>query len=328
MSVSVALCTYNGAAHIEEQLLSILNQSHVPDEIVVSDDASSDDVLDIVERVFNAWKSAQPGRVPALQILRNAKPLGVTANFAQAIAAGSGNIVILSDQDDVWHPRKVERMLEQFAAHPTALLAFTDARMVGASGDDLGINLFQTLGIGAATRAQLQSDRAFEALLRRNLVTGATVAFRRELAESAAPFPAAWVHDEWLAVTAAVFGPLLMLEETLIDYRQHGGNQIGASALTPQSAVQRLRTPRTPRNRRLLARAKALAERLPQLSPSVSTEYLRLTQEKLAHEVARSAYPAARILRVVPILRRWRSGGYRRFGMGAQDVLRDLVQPE
>lgn len=326
-SVSVALCTHNGAAFVREQLLSILNQTVQAREIVLSDDASTDDTIAVVQDAMAEWDAAGGAPLPALVVLRNESALGVTANFEQALSACTGDILVLSDQDDVWRPEKLGVIVAAFASNPQVDLVFSDARMVDAQGAPLGVLLFDTLGISRSERESLAGHGAFDALLRRNLVTGATAALRRELVQRSTPFPSSWVHDEWLAIVAAAQSDILMLDRPLIDYRQHGGNQIGASSLTASSAIARLRSSRTARNRRLLSRAEALAERMPQLQPSPGAERVRLAQQKLAHERRRSAYPAGRLRRIAPVWRAWRAGGYRRFGLGAQDVLRDLIQP-
>jgi hypothetical protein len=148
----------------------------------------------------------------------------------------------------------------------------------------------------------------------------------RSLVERAAPFPASWVHDEWLAIVASVGGGIAVIPEPVIDYRQHGANQIGVERLGPAGKLARLREPRTERNAKLLQRAVDLAARLPAIAgaPSHAEDAVR---GKLAHEVMRGGIPASRGRRLAPVLREWRSGGYDRFGRGAQDVLRDLVQP-
>ena len=97
VSVSVALCTYNGAAYLEEQLLSILGQSLRPDEIVVSDDGSTDETLAVLARVVEAWRAEDAAHVLKVLVLRNATALGVTANFEQALAACSGDLIALCD---------------------------------------------------------------------------------------------------------------------------------------------------------------------------------------------------------------------------------------
>ncbi|WP_241976600.1 MULTISPECIES: glycosyltransferase family 2 protein [unclassified Cryobacterium] len=327
LTVSVALCTHNGAPYLREQLLSILNQSRQPHEVVLSDDASTDDTLEVADRAFAEWRSVRPDSTATLRVIRNQVPLGVAANFEQALAACSGELCALSDQDDVWYPRRLEVMAAEFAGRPELQLLHSDARLVDGRGMPLGSTLLQTLGVTADEKRDVHQGRAFDVLLRRNIVTGATVMLRRGLVQRARPFPAAWVHDEWLAIVAAATGTMDFLDDALVDYRQHGGNQIGVTSLDAAGRLSRLRTPRTLRNSRLLARAEALDERARGLMPVPPDSYLRLITAKAAHERARSALPSARLRRVLPVLRQWRTGGYARFGLGPQDVLRDLVQP-
>jgi glycosyltransferase involved in cell wall biosynthesis len=324
---SVALCTYNGAAFIQEQLHSILQQTLVPDEIIVSDDGSSDGTIGLVTDTLERFQAEHRDVRVTDRILRNAQPLGVTRNFEQALTACSGDLVALSDQDDLWHPQRLERMVAEFSRRPNLLLLSTDARLVDATGDPTGQTLLATLGVSKADEEAVHQGRAVDALLRRNIVTGATTMVRRELVERALPFPASWVHDEWLAMVGAATGEIDLLEEALVDYRQHGGNQIGASSLDAAGKLGRLRAPRSARNQRLLARAEALQERATGFQPAARPETLAKIDAKVAHERLRNALPAARLARARPILREWRTGAYTRYGLGLQDVLRDLVQP-
>ena len=142
-TVSVALCTHNGGAYVEEQLFSILNQSRLPIEVIVSDDASTDNTIAIVRKVF----AGQASVVPQLRILTNAVALGVSKNFEQAVGACAGEVIALSDQDDVWVSDRVELMSAEFATRPELGLLFTDARLVDADGQPLAVSLFQALEI-------------------------------------------------------------------------------------------------------------------------------------------------------------------------------------
>jgi glycosyltransferase involved in cell wall biosynthesis len=323
--VSVALGTRNGARYLREQLESILAQTRPVDEIVVSDDASTDGTVELAERLLDEHTTTDAA-TPSLVVLRNPVALGVTANFAQALAAASGDLIALADQDDVWHPDRIERALAAFARRPGTELVAAEACLVDDEGAPLGSTLFETLGVGAEVRARLETDAAFDEFLKRNVLTGATMMVTRALVARAAPFPASWVHDEWLAIVAAVGGGVAIVPDPVIDYRQHDANQIGVTRLGPGGKLARLREPRTTRNAKLLARARDLADRLPALATG-RDRVDAAVRGKLAHEVARQALPAGRIRRVVPVWREWRSGGYSRFGRGAQDVLRDLVQP-
>ncbi|HEY6799643.1 MAG TPA: glycosyltransferase family 2 protein, partial [Agromyces sp.] len=227
---------------------------------------------------------------------------------------------------DVWHPDRVERGLAAIARHPRTELVAAEARLVDEVGRPIGRSLFETLGVDDELRRRLESGGAFDELLKRNVVTGATMMVTRALVERASPFPASWVHDEWLAIVASVGGGLALVAEPVIDYRQHGGNQIGVTRLGPGGKLGRLREPRSERNARLLARADDLAERLPAIAAD-DARVAASVHAKLAHEVMRQQLPAGRLRRLRPVWREWRTGAYGRYGLGAQDVLRDLVQP-
>lgn len=318
-SVSVALCTHNGSRHIGPQVVSILAQSRRVDEIVVGDDASTDDTIAIVTKL------AAEARVP-LRVLRSPEPLGITKNFERTILACSGDFIALSDQDDVWHLDRIERSLIAFDLKPTLTLIHADAVLVNAEGGPLGATLFEVLGLSRALLAAIERGMAFDLYLKRNLATGATTMLRRSLAELAAPFPPGWVHDEWLATVAAARDELGVLAGPVIDYRQHGGNQIGARRLSPVGKLRRMVEPGAGRNRRLLQRATELAARIGDI-PDVSAERVAAAHEKLVHEQARTALPISRLARPLGVFREFRTGRYGRFGRGLADAARDIVQP-
>jgi len=319
-SISVALCTRNGARFVEEQVRSILAQTLQPAEIVLSDDASTDATVALVTALV------EPTAV-ALRVFTNDPALGVAKNFEQAMLACGGELIALSDQDDVWRPDRLEVMAALFAASPSLLLASSDARLVDESGEPLASTLFGTLAISDAVFAAVDRGEAFDALLRRNIVTGATTMVRRALVEAAVPFPGSWVHDEWLAAVAAAIGGVEMSRETLVDYRQHGANQIGVSRLSLVGKVRRALEPRSDRNARLEARSRALVDRLESWGATVPRAVLDGARGKLDHERVRNSLPGNRLRRIRPVLREARGKGYERYGLGRQDVLRDLVQP-
>lgn len=323
-AVSVALCTHNGAEFVGEQVRSILDQVPAPVELVVGDDASTDASLDVIRDAVARHRAEHPDSPVALRIIERDAPLGVTRNFEQTIAACSGDIVALSDQDDVWPAGRLARLVPLFA-DPAVLLVHTDARLVDADGLDSGARLLSTLEASPRERALLEQGAALEVLIRRNLVTGATVLLRRSLADESMPFPDSWVHDEWLAIMAAVEGGLRLVPEPWLDYRQHGANVIGASEVTWARRWERLREPRDERAARLVARAGALVERLEQRPDR--TDALRLARAKLAHERTRAGMPRAQPLRLPSILAGVVAGRYSRYSRGAIDVARDLVQP-
>jgi glycosyltransferase involved in cell wall biosynthesis len=321
-TISVALCTHNGERFIERQLASILRQDRLPDEIVVSDDASTDATLHIVRGM--AEQCAAAGTT--LVVLENQRALGVTANFEQAMRACGGDLVVLCDQDDEWRRDRLSVAVAAFAARPGLLLLHSDARLVDAGGAPLGASLVEALGMTPWERDAIHGGRALDALLRRNLVTGATTVVRRELVELATPFPEPWVHDEWLAVLAAATGEIDLVEEPLIDYRQHGSNEIGVRRLGALGKVRRLLEPRDGRNDYLARRAHVLLARLEALGDAVRPDVLAKAAEKARHQDARAAIPRQRLRRILPVVAEARTGRYARFSRGNADILRDLLQ--
>lgn len=319
-SVSVALCTHNGARFVEEQVRSILAQTLQPAEIVLSDDASTDATVALVVALVD------PSPV-ALRVLVNDPPLGVTKNFEQAMRACTGSLIALSDQDDVWHPERLEQTAAQFSASPSLLLVGSDARLIDSTGLPLQSSLFETLGVGGPEITAIAGEDSFATLLKRNIVTGATTVVRRELVEAAVPFPTSWVHDEWLAAIAAAIGRLELSPALLVDYRQHGANQIGVRRLSLAGKVRRTLEPRSGRNARLEARSRDILERLESWGATVSPAVIEGARGKLGHERLRNSLPANRLRRIRPVLREARTGGYTLYGNGCQDILRDLVQP-
>jgi len=196
MKVSVALCTYNGGRFLREQLDSIAAQTRLPDELVVSDDRSADGTRQLVE----SFAAAAPFPV-SLHV--NEVNVGSTRNFDHAIKLCGGDVIALCDQDDVWLPEKLRRCEEVFAADADIGLVFSDAEVVGADLSPTGRRLWEwtfTRGV----RRDLRRD-AFGALLRHNIVTGATLAFRSRFKPLALPIPADLhvIHDAWIAVVVA-----------------------------------------------------------------------------------------------------------------------------
>ena len=319
--ISVAMCTYNGARFVGEQLASILEQTSRPAEIVVADDGSADGTLAVIEQVAEAH-GAQP------TVLRGESPLGVTANFERAISATTLPIVALSDQDDRWHHRRLTEVAARFDADPQLLLLHSDARLIDDAGAPLGRTLFESLEVGAHELAAEESGDAFSAFLRRNLATGATVVFRRTLLASALPFPREWVHDEWLAIIAAAVGHVQVMREATIDYRQHGGNEIGVAEPTLRHKLRRILEPRAGRNQVLADRFAVLASRLEALGDAVPDRCVTAARAKARFESRRAAMPANRLRRAAAVLRLARTGDYARYASrGRADILRDLVQP-
>lgn len=323
LPVSVALCTRNGARYLPAQVRSICTQAPPPRQIVVSDDGSGDGSVEVVRRML-----AQCGMADAteLTVFENSPPLGVTRNFEQAVRACRHPLIALCDQDDVWYPGRLARLAAVFDARPELLLLHTDARLVDGDLVPLGMTLFEALEVRPAELTAIHEGRAFEVLLRRNLATGATTVFRRDLLEVALPFPDAWLHDEWLAALAAATGAIDVLAEPWIDYRQHGSNQVGAARPTLAVKMRKAMDTRGSKHVERLQRAEALLARLQSLPDRVPEALVQAQHDKVAHQRFRATLPASRLARLLPVLREALRGRYDRFGRGLQAVAQDLLE--
>ncbi|RYF84123.1 MAG: glycosyltransferase [Comamonadaceae bacterium] len=326
-TVSVALCTHNGARYLAEQVRSICAQHDcLPLEIVLSDDASSDASVAVVRDTLAACGLAH--RI-ALTVFQNRPALGVVRNFQQAVSACRGELIALCDQDDVWHAGRLARMAAEFAARPDLLLLHSDARLVDGQLQPLNQTLFQGLEARPDEIAGIHRGQALAVLMHRNLVTGATTVFSRRLLDVALPFPTEWVHDEWLAALAAATGAMDVIDAPLIDYRQHGANQIGAGRMTLAQKVRKALAPRGDKHAKRVHRMRLLQQRLGGLGAlgvAVPAAAHGLVAAKLFHLQFRAALPAARPLRWWPVLRHAAQGHYMRYDRGWQAVVQDLLE--
>jgi glycosyltransferase involved in cell wall biosynthesis len=322
--ISVALCTRNGARYVAAQVRSICTQDRPPSQIVLSDDGSTDETIATVRSTLADCGAAESVE---LVVFRNSPALGVSRNFEQAVRACTHELIALSDQDDVWHPGRLARMAAQFEAAPELLLLHTDARLVDAELAPLGTSLFHALEVRPAELAAIASGNAFDVLLRRNLVTGATTMFRKELLEFALPFPEGWVHDEWLGAVAAATGRVDVLAEPLIDYRQHASNQIGARRPTLSEKIGKAFVERGDKHWARLRRAEALLDRLSSLGAKVvQPKYVEAQRAKVAHQRFRAELPRSRLARLGPVMLEAARGRYDRFGRGWHAVAQDLLE--
>lgn len=228
--ISVVLCTYNGEKYIQQQIQSILDQSRLPDELIIVDDRSSDNTVSIIKRML-------PDAGITYQIHINEVNLGVVRNFEKGMGLSTGDIIFTCDQDDLWVNHKVERMLIEFDKNPRCLLVFSDAILVNQDRVPFSYRLWD---VSRVLPDVFDQKRYYDELLKKRVVTGAAMALRRELFEKTSPFPEkSWLHDGWLAINAPLYGDMVAIREPLIEYRQHGGNSVGASRLNFIGKVKR-----------------------------------------------------------------------------------------
>ncbi|MEM7284240.1 MAG: glycosyltransferase family 2 protein [Pseudomonadota bacterium] len=217
--ISVCMATYNGEAWIKIQLDSILEQLGEADEVVLVDDGSTDSTLDVVAAIDDT----------RIKVYKNSRNLGVDRTFERAISLAQGDLLFLSDQDDIWYPDKVGKVTGLFDSDPTTTLVLSDAAIIDAAGKTDGSTYFGDRG-------------KFLPGVVPNLVKskflGCSMAFRAEMAAKSLPFPHPIPgHDMWIGVINEVYGKSRFVDETLIGYRRHGSN---ASPYTHQGLWQML----------------------------------------------------------------------------------------
>lgn len=220
IQLSIAMCTYNGALYLREQLDSIAAQTRLPDELVVCDDGSTDRTLEVLD----GFAAAAPF---AVRVHVNRTKLGTPKNFERAIELTRGEIIALGDQDDVWYPHKLQRLEQELARSEQIGLVFSDADVVDHQLRPVGYRLSEAWRAVQRNRRLLARGRMFEALIRDNVVTGCTVAFRARYKDLIIPVPTACAHDSWMALVIAAVAEIARVDDPLLAYRQHATNQNG-----------------------------------------------------------------------------------------------------
>jgi glycosyltransferase involved in cell wall biosynthesis len=221
--LSVAMCTYNGAKYVEEQLLSILKQKQPVDEIVVCDDGSKDDTINVVRNIATNHPEV------TWNIQQNSPNLGVTKNFEKALSLCTGDIIFLSDQDDIWLPEKTKRLVNYLETYPEILLVFSDSYLIDSDGKSKSqYSLFDAVGL-SQLREVWDAGMHFEIENVEQRLLGSTFAMRKEFVRDSIPFSLKEKrnHDGQLAMTAVINGCAGMLCEKLTKYRVHDNNTVG-----------------------------------------------------------------------------------------------------
>ncbi len=319
LKVSVAMCTYNGRLYLEEQLKSIAAQSRVPDELVVCDDGSQDGTMDILK----VFKKNSPFPV---RIYVNEKNMGSTKNFEKALSLCGGDIIAFSDQDDVWRPEKLEKILKVFSSAPSVGLVFTDAEVVDKELKPLDYSMWDTVNFTEKDKKNVINGKAVYTLLRRNVATGATMAFRSCYRDAFLPIPENWYHDAWVAFIISVLTGIGFIDEQLIKYRQHSGQQIGGArnsgfkwdeALRDNSKYYESELDHYDTAYKRLIEIKA---KLPHGNKTV-----RIVEDRLNYLYWRSHLPGQRLKRLPGIFKNIFQLQYHRYSNGFVSALKDLL---
>lgn len=204
--ISVALCTYNGATFLATQLDSVLAQNWPNFEIVIVDDASSDETREILMHY--------EARDPRIHLHFNRENLGFLANFQKALSLTKGDYIAPCDQDDWWDPDKLTGLYEVMEGNG---MAYCNSLLVNAEGESLNTRVSDVMN--------MYSGHDPTAFVFANSASGHAQLIRRSVVLRAMPFPKECFHDWWLAFVAASTEGLTYLPEVLVHYRQHAATQ-------------------------------------------------------------------------------------------------------
>lgn len=198
------MATYNGVSYVDEQIRSILSQLSGKDELIITDDGSTDGTLDVIRHCCvndNVLLLKGPGK-------------GVVANFENGLKASRNEILFLADQDDVWLPNKVETVCSIFLDDPKVTCVLHDVTVVDSNLQELSPSFFD-----------LRKSRVgFINNIIRNSYVGSSMAFKRGMLHYVLPIPNdVPMHDQWIGLISEMFGNCVLCRKQLGLYRRHEG---------------------------------------------------------------------------------------------------------
>jgi len=207
LSVSVAMTTFNGDKYVSQQIESIITQLGKDDELIIADDGSTDDTVEIISEYAFSDKR--------IQVMLN-NGLGLAANFEKAIKACGNDLIFLSDQDDVWMPDKVETIKNYFILDKRLTLIMSDGKVVDKNLSIINDSYIEMRGCSTGVIRNII----------KNSYLGCAMAYRKSLNKIVLPIPPyiPMNHDCWIGILAKVFGNVKIINEKLILYRRHDDN--------------------------------------------------------------------------------------------------------
>jgi Glycosyl transferase family 2 len=328
LSVSIAMGTYNGASFLREQLDSIAAQYRQPDELVITDDTSSDATADIVQAF--ARSAAFPVRFE-----RNAVRLGFNGNLSRATAACAGEVILFSDQDDVWLPQHVMRIVEVFEANSDVGVVSSNSAYVDVALKPTGVTLWSSERFGASdlrrNTAAGSQDSHFAAWAKHRAVASHGMGIRADLRQLLVPFGSRWVFDQWVALLAVACSRGEMIDEPLTLHRQHAMQSVGNKATSLVTHVQV--TPRLSSDffENEVRKWSELRDRLATAASTVpgrpvAAGALRTVDDRVAFlEWRRGIRQGGAARRVLSAAAGFLTGKYHRYGRGGLTFARDVL---
>jgi glycosyltransferase involved in cell wall biosynthesis len=314
------MCTFNGGRFLRPQLNSIAAQDRPPDELVLCDDGSFDDSIEVV-REF-----AQGVAFP-VRLVVNQEKLGSTKNFEKAISLCQGEIVALADQDDLWYSHKLKSIEKAFLPSDEIVSVFSDADLIDQKSQLLPGRLWASFSFNWAKQRQFTKGNALNVLVRHPVVTGSTMAFRKEFFNLLAPIPADEIHDRWIAFLLAACGRFEIITDPLMQYRLHDRQQVGVPPRTNHERIARAKIKGGKSYIEEINRFKEIYRRLERRRADFryAEAALKTIEQKVSHLEHRAYLPGMKVARLPRILFEILNGHYWRYSGGWISVAKDLI---
>lgn len=315
--ISVAMCTYNGSGFLAEQLESIRVQTETPYELVVCDDGSSDNTLSLLQ----AFALTVPFPV---RIHQNAERLRFAGNFSKCIRLCQGDVIVLTDQDDLWARTRIQDTNQAYQADPGLTFTFSDAPLIDGKGQPTGEWIYSSFPMMRKDRSRFQAGAELLPVISRwGCIYGCTLSVRSTFAQLVLPVPQGWSHDEWLTLALSALGPSAKLRPQT-NYRQHGVNSVGVGDWSAAGHLRLARSRTSDAYEQEIIRCRAgllAAEANPRLrnvlAPILADKLLFLQKRQQLREKGLGG--AGQLLKLLA------QGGYTRYGAGPKSVLKDVL---
>jgi glycosyltransferase involved in cell wall biosynthesis len=311
------MCTYNGERFLPEQLASFLLQQCPPDELVVCDDCSKDNTVSILEN----FASIAPFPV---RIHRNKENLGYKKNFEKAACLCQGDIIVFSDQDDVWLPYKTAEIKAIFESKPEISFVFSDATIVDENLSPLGYSFLNCIHFNNSLQDKFCQGYALNLLLKDLVIFGMLLAFRSSFRKYVFPLPEYWSHDGWLPIILSAISDFMIISKPLLLYRQHSLQFTGKRP--PKLKAMIARAKRTGKEEYLnTANIWISALKRLSLDPELCENKLyEMIKEKIKHLIVRAELPNSLIKRLSLVIEEAISLRYFRYSNGWKSVAKDI----
>lgn len=216
--IDILMATYNGEKYLKQQIDSILSQTYSNFNLIISDDASTDNTFKILEEYQIKDKR--------IMVFRQNKNLGVISNFEFLLKQVTNQCFMFSDQDDIWENDKIEKTIERLKKEEADLI-YTDLKVVDENLNVISNSYWKLKGF----TKKIFKYNNFESLYLNNYITGCTIMCKSKWIEEILPLPKTskfLIHDYWLSLIVSMNGKISYINNPLIKYRQHKENSIGS----------------------------------------------------------------------------------------------------